>query len=379
VIPGLGAKLRRVDRPTLLLTITLCGLGLAAIASASADEGRLASGQAKILLLGAVALVPMTLIPYQRLLRYAPAAYLALVGALVAVLFVGPVINGSQRWLRAFGFVLQPSEPLKVVLVAALARALRFGRDLSSVRRWGPPLLTALIPMALTARQPDLGTSLLFAPTALAMLFVAGIPWRAVLALGGLGVAFAVAAFFFLLLPYQRERVLSTVFHERLADYEKAREGYQLGQSLLAVQSGGFAGAGWGKGPVTQSGRLPYCYSDFVFAAVSEEFGFVGAAGTLALLVLLVGATWRVALLTRDPSGRLLCVGVGTLIAAQSAVNVGVSLGVAPTTGMPLPFVSHGGSSLFTFLMGVGLVLNVSVHRAGGPGLLAGDRRADAG
>lgn len=357
------AALRRVDRPTLFLALLLGALGLVAIASAGGDKAtELWTGQAKFFAFGVALMAPVALMPYQRMLKYAWPAYLALVVCLALVFFVGPTINGSQRWLR-FGFNFQPSEPLKVVLVLLLARRFRFGRPMRSWRDWAPALAIVAVPLVMVARQPDLGTSLLFLPTGLAVLFAAGLPWRALGALALLGLLLGVVTFFFLLKPYQQERIRSTVFRERLADYERAREGYQLGQSILAIKSGGVLGQGVGRGTITQSGRLPYAYSDFAFAAVAEEAGFFGGAAVLLLVLLLVLSIFRVGLLTRDPGGRLLCVGIGTLIAVQTAVNAGVALGVVPTTGMPMPFVSHGGSSLVTFLVAVACVLSVSVHR----------------
>lgn len=355
--------LARVDRPTFILALLLSVTGILTIASAGGEGAEeLWRGQAKFLMLGLAALGPIILVPYPRLIRHAWLLYAGLIACLVAVLWVGPVLNGSQRWLRV-GFNFQPSEPLKVVLVLLLARQFRFVRTERSLLQWGRALFLIALPIVLVARQPDLGTAMLFVPTGLAMLFAAGLPWRGILVLLLVGVLLAVCTFLFLLKPYQRERIRSTIFLERLADYEKAREGYQLGQSILAVKSGGAAGHGFGRGPVTQSGRLPYAYSDFAFAAVAEEGGFLGGIGVLSLVLLLVLSIFRVALLTRDPQGRLVCVGIGTLIAVQSAVNMGVALGVVPTTGMPLPFVSHGGSALVTFLVGVGFVLNVSTRR----------------
>lgn len=359
----LRKTLARVDRPTFVLALLLSVTGILTIMSACGEASEdLWRGQAKFLLLGLAALGPVVLIPYPRLIRHAWLGYAVLIACLVAVFWIGPVINGSQRWLR-FGFNFQPSEPLKVVLVLLLARQFRFVRSERSWVQWGFALVLIAVPIVLVARQPDLGTALLFVPTGLAMLFAAGLPWRGLSALVVVGLLLGVFAFFFLLKPYQRERIRSTIFLERLADYEKAREGYQLGQSILAVKSGGAAGHGFGRGPVTQSGRLPYAYSDFAFAAVAEEGGFLGGVGVLSLVLLLVLSIFRVALLTRDPQGRLICVGIGTLIAVQSGVNVGVALGVVPTTGMPLPFVSHGGTALVSFIIGVGFVLNVSTRR----------------
>lgn len=371
---GFRAALARMDRATAISALALTGAGLLVIGSAASEADRVSwVDQLEMFGVALAVVVPLLVVPYPKLLRRAGLAYAGLVLALALTLLFGPTINGSQRRLR-FGIEFQPAEPFKVVLVAALARVLRFGRPLATWRDAAPPLLMIAIPCALVAKQPDLGTALLYVPTGLAVLVVAGLPWRVLATLGGLGAAFGAFAYEFLLRPYQRERVLSTLFRDRLADYERAREGWQLHQSLLAVRGGGAFGQGYEAGAVTQSGKLPYAYCDFAFAAIAEEAGFVGAAAVLLCALVLVASAFRVALTTRDPAGRLLCTGVGALIAAQTAVNAGVALGIVPTTGVPMPFVSHGGSSLATFWIGTALVLNVSMRRTGAPAPVSGAR-----
>jgi rod shape determining protein RodA len=354
----------------LLFTALLITSGFLAITSAGGERAAaLALRQAQALALGLGLLALIVTIPYQRLLRLAPPAYAALLLALVLVLAIGPLINGSQRWLVLGGVQFQPSEALKVVAILLLARMLRFGRELRTVGSWLPALLLLLVPVALIMRQPDLGTSLVYVPVGVALLFVSGIPVRSLAVLALSGLVIAVVGFLFLLHPYQKERIRSTVFHDRLAPYEANREGFQLRQALAAVQGGGVAGQGLGEGCVTQSGKLPESHNDFIFSVISEELGFLGAAGLLLLYLLLVASILRVGIRTRDPAGRLVCVGVAALITAQTAVHAGVSLAIVPTTGMPLPFVSYGGSALLTFLVAVAFVLNVSCHPSG---MLAG-------
>jgi rod shape determining protein RodA len=358
--------LRRADRPVLVFTALLIVAGFCAIASAAGERApALLLRQGQALGLGFLLLLVIVLVPYQRLLRLAPPVYAALVLALFLVLAIGPVINGSRRWLVFAGVQFQPSEALKVVAILLLARLLRFGRELEGIRSWLPALLLMLVPVALIMKQPDLGTSLVYVPVGIALLFVSGIPVRALVVLGVLGLAIAVVGFLFFLHPYQKERVRSTVFHDRLAPYEANREGFQLRQALTAIGGGGVTGHGLGEGAITQSGKLPESHNDFIFAVIAEETGFLGAGALVLLYLLLVAAILRVGVRTRDPAGRLVCVGVAALVAAQSAVHAGVSLGVVPTTGMPLPLVSYGGSALLTFLIAIAFVLNVSCHPAG--------------
>ena len=244
-----------------------------------------------------------------------------------------------------------------------LAACFKRGDPLKRVRDWLPLLALALVPFFLVARQPDLGTALMYVPIALAVLFVGGLPLRAIVAMAVTGAGIAWAAFRFLLHPYQRERVISTFFRENLADYEQAREGFQLLQSLRAIEGGGVSGQGFRLGLVTQSGTMPHAYNDFIFATIAEEHGFVGAGLLLLGVLLLVLACYRVGFVCRDPAGRIICTGVGTLIAAQALVNAGVAIGMVPTTGIALPFLSSGGSALVSMMMAVGLVLSVSVHQ----------------
>jgi rod shape determining protein RodA len=363
---ALWLRLRRADLPVILFSGLLMATGFAAIASAGGDRGALLLlRQAEAAALGLVLLLLIVLVPYQRILRMATPMYGVLLVMLALVPFLGRTINGSQRWLM-FGTVpFQPSEPLKLVAILVLARMLRFGRELDSIGRWLPALLLTLLPVGMIMRQPDLGTSLVYVPVGIALVFVSGIPVKSLVCLGFLGVVIAVVGFLFFLHPYQKERVRSTVFHDRLAPYEANREGFQLKQALTAVEGGGLAGQGLGDGAITQSGKLPESHNDFIFAVIAEETGFLGAGAVLLLYLLLVGAILRVGVRTRDPSGRLVCVGVATLVSAQSAVHVGVSLGVVPTTGMPLPLISYGGSAMLTFLIAVAFVLSVSCHPSG--------------
>ncbi len=368
----IGEALARIDRPVIFLAAALVLFGILTIASATNDgEGDLPMRQVRALGVGLLIGLPALLVPYPKLLKVAPFAYAALVVALGLVLEIGPNRFGAQRWLVLGGFQIQPSEPLKLVLILVLARVLRFGREIARVRDWLPLLLLVLVPFGLIVKQPDLGTSLIYLPVGMSILFAAGIPARtlAILLLGG--VLVGAFAFFFLLHPYQKERIRSTIFLDRLAPYEANREGFQLRQSLLAVRSGGVLGRGWGAGPVTQSGKLPEAHNDFIFAVICEEFGFLGATAVLLVFLLLILAIVRVGLRTRDPPGRVICIGTAALVAAQAGVQAGVSIGVVPTTGMPLPFVSYGGSAMVTFVVATCLVLNVSCHPLGG---LAGAR-----
>ena len=298
-------------------------------------------------------------LPYEWLLRRAYLLYGVACLGLVAVLVVGSEINGSRRWLMIGGFSLQPSEPMKLCFILAMARLLRFRRDWSRPKALLAPALLLSVPTILVYGEPDLGTSLLFIPTALVMLFVAGARTQHMLfiLLGGLLVG--VAFFSLALQPYQKERVLSTIFRDRMTPIERRREGYQLEQSLRAVANGGLTGRGFKQGEQNRLNRLPHRHNDFVFAVVAEEFGFIGSVGLLLGLAGLLLAIFSVGHRTRDPGGRLVAAGVGVTLGVQVLLHVAVNVGLAPTTGMTLPFVSYGGTALLSAVSMVAVVASI--------------------
>ena len=310
------------------------------------------------------------IVPFDWFLRRAYFFYALGLGLLILVPVIGIERNGSQRWLLIGGQQLQPSEPMKVLCLLAMARYLRYRTG-----EWRLQSLFAIgglaaVPVALIFLQPDLGTATLFVPAALGMLFVSGMDRRQLLVvmIGGMILA---GASYSILEPYQKERILSTVMRHRLTPAQRQREGYQLEQSLRSVGSGRWFGAGWGDGVQNRLNKLPHRHNDFIFSVLAEEFGFFGGVFVLLLMALLVLLMFRVAMATREPGGRMFCVGAGILYAFQSIVHVGVTLGVVPTTGMTLPFVSYGGSALVTFAMMTGLVVNIARSRP--PVLSGGD------
>lgn len=311
--------------------------------------------------LGALAVVAF--VPYAWWVRHAFLVYGACLGLLALVPVIGVVRNNSRRWLD-LGVSIQPSEVMKIAFIIVLARLLRY-RD--GEGRWASLLVPGLffaIPVLMIFAQPDLGTSLLFVPVALAMLFVSGLSLQRMAGILSAGVAFAGVGYLFFLKPYQQSRILSTFFHHRLTTSDRLVEGYQLEQAMRSIGIGGWFGQGWAEGAQNRLNALPYRHNDFIYSVVCEEHGFLGGLLLLGLVFGLVVAILRAGVSNRDPAARLIAVGAGTLIGAQSFVHVGVNLGIVPTTGMTLPFVSAGGTSLLTFAVLIAIVLNLTGRSA---------------
>lgn len=313
--------------------------------------------------IGVVLAVLVTRMGYQRLRALAPALYVVSVAGLVLVLTpVGSTVNGSHSWiLLPGGFSVQPSELAKAALCVGLAIILGErldrgaqpdGRDLALAA------VVAAVPIGLVMLQPDLGSALVLAALAFGVVAVAGTPKRWLAAAVGLVAAAVVVALTTpVLSDYQRDRL--TAFADPQADPQGI--GYQTRQVRIAIGSGGWTGQGLFEGRQTQGGYIPYQQTDFVFSVAGEEWGFLGAAGLLLLLGFVVLRAVVVAARTQDAFGRLVGAGVAAWLLFQVFENVGMNLGLMPVTGLPLPFLSYGGSSMFACWLAVGLVNNAHV------------------
>ncbi|HEX4038692.1 MAG TPA: rod shape-determining protein RodA [Acidobacteriaceae bacterium] len=312
---------------------------------------------------GLVAMFIMSVIDYHKLLRAVYWLYGFCLLALIAVLAVGTRVNGGKRWIKLPGGIhFQPSEWVKLVLILLVARYFtsRAGRELTWQDIFKAIGFVAL-PMLLVLKQPDMGTALTYSPVLLVGLFLGGIDWRKggvlvlviVLAIGGIWKSGKV------LKPYQKARLTSFVN----PDADPRGTGYQILQSKIAVGDGGVFGRGANRGTQTQGDFLPIPYTDFIFAAFSEEHGFVGAILVLLIYFLILMRLIQNAQTAADLPGSFLVMGVAAVLVFQIAVNVGMVLGLMPVTGIPLPLMSYGGSSvLFTFLA-LGMVMNVRMSR----------------
>ncbi len=309
-------------------------------------------------LAGACVFAAALLIPYERLADRRVVVGLIGVSAacLVAVLFMSES-GGARRWLR-LGFVtVQPSEFAKLAVVVSIAFLLSLReREVNDLRRVPLPCLGIVAPLAfLIVVEPDLGTALMIGITVLVMIFVAGLRWKYLGATLGVGFLCLVGAV--LAEPYRIERVIS--FFRPGTDPKDS--GFQLDQSLIALGNGGITGTGWGQGQ-QKALYLPAAHTDFIFSVVGEELGLLGTTLLLGAFVLLFWRGMRTALRAPDRFGSYLALGITCLIVLQGLIHMGVCLGMLPTKGLPLPFVSAGGSSLVATLASVGVLLNVSQH-----------------
>jgi rod shape determining protein RodA len=318
--------------------------------------------QLGFLAVGLVLMFLISMIDYHRLIDIVHWAYGISILSLIAVLTVGTKVLGARRWIRVPGGHFQPSEWIKLVLIVAVARYFwgLAGRELT----WkdiGKAFALVCIPMLMVLKQPDLGTSLTYLPILACGLFLGGIRFKQaaiiLLVIGFLiGGAWKTGKF---LKPYQKARLTSFIN----PDNDPQGSGYQIRQSLIAVGSGGIWGKGANKGTQTQGDFLPIPYTDFIFAAFCEEHGFIGALGVLLLYFLILMRLIQNAQTASDLPGTYIIMGVVSVIIFQIAVNIGMVVGLMPVTGIPLPLMSYGGSSiLFTFLA-LGIVMNVRMRR----------------
>lgn len=280
---------------------------------------------------------------------------------LVAVAVHGQTRLGATRWLGVGGFSFQPSEIMKVGIVLALAR-LYHGVSAQRARLSWWLLIPAgmiAVPVLLVAKQPDLGTAMLIALTGAVIVVLAGLSWK-IIAAGILGaVAIAPPFFMFVMHDYQRERILTFLHPEN----DPSGSGYHILQSMIALGSGGLLGKGYGLGSQSQLNFLPEKQTDFIFATLAEEFGFVGCVSVIALYALVIFMALRTAYVSHSHFGRLAAAGVTATFALYVMINGAMVMGLAPVVGVPMPMLSYGGTVMVTVMVGFGLVQSVRVHR----------------
>ena len=367
------SAVRRIDWTLMFAVFGLCAYGGALVWSATRSAALDSGGDPTAFLkkhclnvaIGLVLGVVASVFDYRMLRAYAPVLYLLSIAGLVAVLSpLGTTINGSHSWIvLPAGFSIQPSEMAKVALVVGMAMLLSEKRDAEDTPRDVDVVMTlafAAVPLALVMLQPDLGTALVVSAIVLGVVAVSGAPlrWVVGLVLGAVLIAF-VAVQTGLLKDYQLDRFRA--FYDPTADPKGA--GYNVRQAQIAIGSGGFHGQGLFHGAQTQGRFVPAQQTDFIFTVAGEELGFVGAGVLVLLLGVVLWRAGRIAMKAEDLFGRLLATGVLCWFAFQSFENIGMTLGIMPVTGVPLPFVSYGGSSMFANMLAVGLLMNVHMRR----------------
>jgi len=354
-------SIRDFDWPMLIITLSICALGVLQIFSATHDT-KWHNAWWKQLLWLALAIGFMwviTSIDYHTLLGQVPILYSAGVVMLLVTVVIGATVFGGKRWIPIFGFKLQISEFVKPILILVVARFLAElkgealeGRDLVKLGA-----ITG-IPVILVMLQPDLGTALTYIPIAVFGALIAGIRWRHLLIIGVLA-AVVLPAGWYVLKDYQRARLVTFLDPDR----DPKGQGYQVIQSKIAVGSGGMWGRGVTHGKQTQLQFLPVPHTDFIVSAFAEEHGFVGVVVMLGLFFLLLMQIVQNAQTAPDRAGMYICMGVATLLLFHLLVNVGMAVGRMPVTGIPLPLMSSGGSNLLSVFLMLGLVNNVRLRR----------------
>jgi rod shape determining protein RodA len=345
----------------LLVALALATAGLATIHSASSELAvDYMPRQAVWVTLGLVAFLIGFGVDYLKLAKFALPIYVVALALLAAVLIFGQEVGGSRSWLGFGSFRVQPSELAKVVTVLFLARYLAASnRRVLALKEVFVAGLIAGLPMTLVALSPDLGSAAMFVPMLLGMLLLAGVN-RRLLAVGALIAALVGAgAWNLVLLDYQKDRVRTYLS----PGSDPLGDGYQLRQSKIAVGSGQLAGRGYGQGTQSQLRFLPARHTDFIFAVLAEEWGFLGVSGVLFLFGVYIINGARVAARARDRTGILLVVGLLSVFAAHVLYNTAMVVGLVPITGIPLPFLSYGGSFTLANFFATGLILGVDFRR----------------
>lgn len=348
-----------IDVPLLLGLLALTLYGLIVLYSASGEDIHYVERQSVFMVMGFCAMFTIAQIRVQVMEYWAPWVYGFGVILLVLVLLVGVGAKGAQRWLSLGVVRFQPSEILKlgmpIVLSAYLARRVlppSFKHILFS-------LLIVAVPVVLVIKQPDLGTSILIGASGLFVLFFAGLPWSYVFAAVGVLVASAWPMWTFVLHGYQKQRILTLLNPEA----DKLGAGWNIIQSKTAIGSGGWEGKGWLKGTQSQLDFLPESHTDFIIAVLAEEFGLKGVLALLALYTWVIFCGLRIAMLSQNPFGRLLAGSLTFTFFVYVFVNIGMVSGLLPIVGVPLPLVSHGGTSIITLMMGFGVLMAISTER----------------
>jgi rod shape determining protein RodA len=337
--------------------------------AAGSDPHYYLKKQALFLVVGVVVMVAVTAIDYRRFRDWSPAIYGLSILMLMAVYVVGHKSKGAQAWFQFGSYQLEPSEFVKIGLIIALASYCAAAKGRVKAGRLAVVLLLSAIPFALIYKQPDLGTALVLAAVLVAVLLIGGASGRHLGTLALIAVVLGVGVVHFhVLKSYQQDRLgafVSSTDQPNAALLRSAAGAneYNLAESKVAIGDGGLAGKGIGNGTQTNLGYVPEQRTDFIFTAVGEQVGLIGSGLLLLLFAIVIWRIWRAATLARDLVGTLVCVGVLAMLIFQVFENIGMTMGIMPVAGIPLPLMSYGGSAMIATFAGIGLVLNVRMRR----------------
>jgi rod shape determining protein RodA len=345
------------DGPLAMILFLLFSVGLLTLSSAGHDFPGRVEGQMRNMLLSFIVMWVAANIPPQTLLRLAVPIYTFGVALLVAVALFGVIKKGARRWLHV-GVDIQPSEIMKIAMPLMLAWYFQTRSGLLNWKSFIVAALLLLVPFALIAKQPDLGTALLVGGAGFWVIFLAGLSWRALIALFAAGCAGLPVAWS-MMHDYQRERVMTLI--DPTSD--PLGKGFHIIQSVIAIGSGGVTGKGYMKGTQAYLEFIPERTTDFIFSVYSEEFGLVGNLVLLFLYLLLIGRSMMIAANAPNLFTRLLGGSIAMMFFIYAFVNMGMVSGILPVVGVPLPFMSYGGTALITLGLGSGILMSIQRHR----------------
>ncbi len=349
----------KIDMPLFAIVGCIVLLGLATLYSAAYQAPGRFGAQTLNVLLALVLMWAVAQVPPQVFLRYAIPVFVAVLAMLACVALFGDVRNGARRWLPLGFGSIQPSELMKIAMPLMLARYFHRHEQTLRLREFAIAFLLLAVPTWFIVRQPDLGTALLVASAGFYVIFLAGLSWK-LIAGGGVAVLASLPILWGVLHDYQRRRFLTLIDPSS----DPLGAGYHIIQSTIAVGSGGIIGKGWLKGTQTHLEFIPERATDFVFAVYSEEFGLIGNSILLVLYLALIMRGLMIAANAPTFFTRLLAGAITLTFFTYALVNMGMVSGILPVVGVPLPFVSYGGTSLVTLFLGVGILMSIQYHRA---------------
>jgi rod shape determining protein RodA len=347
-----------IDSTLLVILLTLSMVGLAVLFSASYDYPQRVAGQLANLAVALVAMWIIAQVPPQTMMRFAVPAYAVGLALLIAVALAGDVVNGARRWLHIGVTRFQPSEMMKLALPLMLAWYFHKNETTLRVRDYFVAAILLLVPLGLVLRQPDLGTAGLVGTAGFFVIFFAGMSWKVIGGIAGAGAA-ALPLMWGFMHDYQRRRILTLLDPSS----DPLGAGYHIIQSTIAVGSGGLAGKGWLNGTQAHLEFIPERHTDFIFAVFSEEFGLIGNITLLVLYTLLIARGLMIATNAATLFGRLLAASIALQFFVYAFVNMGMVSGILPVVGVPLPFLSYGGTALLTLFIGAGILMSIHRHR----------------